>query len=448
MPNLVSSIIPDPDRGFYTPNVMGINGNDLYIDSPPDGVLQLNGTVETTAGSDIVTGTGTSFTSENIVPRDSIKIGNEERFIESINSDTQITVSQTFSESLAGVNIYKVIDSVAKEWCYNSVLFYMPDTNKAISNPEKTESDYENILSFWSNIFLMLSAGSPGDIFNPGVNRQGWIYHINLGWCYVVPKPSIDSTYAPIWIWIHEISDWFYFTRGSILNTWAFLESYIDPIPSNSTEPIYGSQQLLKQDGTSLRVTTTANSNIVTCEEGVSFSSSGLGAGDIIKIVSEKAYVESIDFHLINGYTVQTTAGSPIVQTSGDMTGVLSNGDTVKIDNIEYTISNLTSAAFNLNSNASVSGVKFSIYIKAENELRLRSNFSTTYSTAQNIYKETEIRDIDKPAEYGVMLWSDGLQQYRSFIVNSEGHIYMSNEQPIGTPRVIKYTKKNLFPVT
>ena len=69
------------------------------------------------------------------------------------------------------------------------------------------------------------------------------------------------------------------------------------------------------------------------------------------------------DFRLIGGYTAQTTATGVTVQTSGDMTGVLNNGDTVKIDGNTYTISNVISETFTLNSPAPRSGSGLAIYV-------------------------------------------------------------------------------------
>ena len=72
------------------------------------------------------------------------------------------------------------------------------------------------------------------------------------------------------------------------------------------------------------------------------------------------------DFQLISGFTVQTILGGITVYTDADMQSVLSNGDSVRISGIVYTIKNLTEATFQLNTPATYENSGLPIYLYKE----------------------------------------------------------------------------------
>ena len=171
-------------------------------------------------------------------------------------------------------------------WAYNSLLFYLTDTTNPISSPTKTQSDYENKLSYWNNIFFI-----PTGTFNPGIDRRGWVFLINTGWTWLEPQIFEQQQYAPIWMWFHELKyngnsiEWCYLDRSYIGQHWCFEQQYINPVASGG-ELIYGNKQLT---GT---VTVSSGSKNVT---GVNaLFNSEISSGDTVVIAGEEIVVDSI----------------------------------------------------------------------------------------------------------------------------------------------------------
>jgi hypothetical protein len=116
-----------------------------------------------------------------------------------------------------------------------------------------------------------------------------------------------------------------------------------------------GALSLYLKDPSETKVRLSASSEISTY-----FNSGNVGIGTADP--DGKLHVK--DFHLISGYTVQTTATGITVQTSGDMTGVLSAGDTVKISGDIYTLTAVnTNNTLTLSSAAPATSSGLSIYV-------------------------------------------------------------------------------------
>jgi len=229
MPNILANIIPDPDTGLYSSRVAGINGNEVYIDSlggwtyqtvlfyladlssPIDPSKALTGTVSVSTGTTNITGNNTIFTSELSIGS-KIKIGAQVFKVISVVSDTNIQIDSAHTGGASGVTAY---------------------TNL------KTESDYENKLSYWSNVFLI-----PSNTFNPGIDKRGWVFHVDTDWTWLDPQVFEQQQYAPFWIWPEGLnlgvsSKWCYFDRSYIGEHWSFQKQYINPNPTNSSDNIY-----------------------------------------------------------------------------------------------------------------------------------------------------------------------------------------------------------------
>jgi cyclophilin family peptidyl-prolyl cis-trans isomerase len=80
--------------------------NEVPLSSPAPAGTQIAGTVNTTTGSAIVTGTGTSFVTDLAVG-DSIRIGNSLFFVASIQSNTSLTLTSNAGSSAAGQTVRK-----------------------------------------------------------------------------------------------------------------------------------------------------------------------------------------------------------------------------------------------------------------------------------------------------------------------------------------------------
>ena len=228
MANILANIIPDPDTGLYSSRVSGINGNEVYIDdygwayqtvlfyladllSPIDPSEALTGTVSVSSGATSVTGNNTIFTSELSIGK-KIKIGTQVFKVVSVVSDTNIQIDNAHTSGASGVTAYINL---------------------------KTESDYENKLSHWSNFFVI-----PPTTFNPGIDRRGWVFHADTGWTWLAPQVFEQQQYAPFWLWFGGLSlgtssQWCYFDRSFIGQHWSFEKQYINPIPTNTSEKIY-----------------------------------------------------------------------------------------------------------------------------------------------------------------------------------------------------------------
>jgi hypothetical protein len=126
----------------------------------------------------------------------------------------------------------------------DTVLFYL-----------KNDTDNSNKLSFWVNKHLI-----PSLTFNPGIDRKGWVLHIEviqssvifgLGWTWLEPQIFEQQQYAPIWIWPDQLFldyptnssqqkiKWCYFDRSYIGGHWSFEKQYINTNPTNTSDKIY-----------------------------------------------------------------------------------------------------------------------------------------------------------------------------------------------------------------
>ncbi len=88
---VVDAINNIPSRNIATLYNNGALG-EVPLDNPPPAGTQITGTVSTQAGSNLVLGTGTTFTSQ-LQPGQSLRIGGRIHFISSIQSDTQVTLT-------------------------------------------------------------------------------------------------------------------------------------------------------------------------------------------------------------------------------------------------------------------------------------------------------------------------------------------------------------------
>ena len=112
------------------------------------------------------------------------------------------------------------------------------------------------------------------------------------------------------------------------------------------------------------------------------------------------------DFELISGFTVQTIATGITVYTSADMQGVLSNGDTVRISGIVYTINNLTSATFQLNTQATIDASGLAIYLYKESLTIKDGNVGIGVTNPSNLLELKTASGSGKMADIAV--YSDG----------------------------------------
>lgn len=88
---VVDAINNIPSRNVSTLYNNGALG-EVPLDNAPPAGTQITGTVTTQAGSNLVLGTGTSFTTQ-LQPGQSLRIGGRLHFVSSIQSDTQITLT-------------------------------------------------------------------------------------------------------------------------------------------------------------------------------------------------------------------------------------------------------------------------------------------------------------------------------------------------------------------
>jgi len=137
-----------------------------------------------------------------------------------------------YSSRVAGINGNEcVIDNFgASDFASmeDTVLFYL-----------KNDTDYSNKLSFWGNNCLI-----PITTFNPGIDKRGWVFHVDTDWTWLDPQVFEQQQYAPFWIWPEGLnlgasSKWCYFDRSYIGEHWSFQKQYINPNPTNSSDNIY-----------------------------------------------------------------------------------------------------------------------------------------------------------------------------------------------------------------
>ena len=188
-----------------------------------------------------------------------------------------------YSSRVAGINENEIyIDNFG--WAYQTVLFYLADTNSPISNPNKQQSDYENKLSYWNNVFFI-----PNTTFNPGVDTSGWVLHVDMGWVFLAPQIFEQQQYAPFWLWCENlslgISNWCFFDRSYIGEHWSFEQQYINASALTTGELIYGNKQL---SGT---VTVSSGSkNVIGVNTSFDFD---VNPGDTVVIAGEEIVVDT-----------------------------------------------------------------------------------------------------------------------------------------------------------
>jgi hypothetical protein len=102
---VVDAINNIPSRNIAT---LYNNGalEEVPLDNPPPAGTQITGTVSTQAGSNLVLGTGTSFTSQ-LQPGQSLRIGGRIHFISSIQSDTQVTLTAAAPATNSSVTAFR-----------------------------------------------------------------------------------------------------------------------------------------------------------------------------------------------------------------------------------------------------------------------------------------------------------------------------------------------------
>ena len=91
------------ENGIYVENWKGVNAYDETSKPAP---VALTGTVATTAGSSLLTGTGTKFLSE-LVPSQWILVNNDIFNVYTINSDTELVASDSFLTTASGITAYR-----------------------------------------------------------------------------------------------------------------------------------------------------------------------------------------------------------------------------------------------------------------------------------------------------------------------------------------------------
>lgn len=91
------------EAGVYLENWRGVTA---FTETSPPNPVALTGTVATTAGSALLTGTGTKFTQE-LVPSQWILISGDVWNVKFINSDTELIISDSFTASASGLTAYK-----------------------------------------------------------------------------------------------------------------------------------------------------------------------------------------------------------------------------------------------------------------------------------------------------------------------------------------------------
>jgi len=144
-----------------------------------------------------------------------------------------------YSSRIAGINGNECIvdDFEASDFAdmQDTVLFYL-----------KNDTDDSNKLSFWANNHLI-----PVSTFNPGVDRRGWVFYVDMGWIFLEPQIFEQQQYAPFWIWTDNLFldypanssqqkiKWCYFDRSYIGGHWSFEKQYINPNPTNTSDKIY-----------------------------------------------------------------------------------------------------------------------------------------------------------------------------------------------------------------
>ncbi|MFM7056132.1 MAG: peptidylprolyl isomerase, partial [Planctomycetota bacterium] len=102
---VVDAINDIPSRNISTLYNNGALG-EVPLDNPPPAGTQITGTVSTQFGSNLVLGTGTSFTTQ-LQPGQSLRIGNRIHFVSSIQSDTQVTLTATAPATNNGVTAFR-----------------------------------------------------------------------------------------------------------------------------------------------------------------------------------------------------------------------------------------------------------------------------------------------------------------------------------------------------
>lgn len=102
---VVDTINNIPSRNVSTLYNNGALG-EVPLDNAPPAGTQITGTVTTQSGSNLVLGTGTSFTTQ-LQPGQSLRIGGRLHFVSSIQSDTQITLTSPAPAGNTSVTAFK-----------------------------------------------------------------------------------------------------------------------------------------------------------------------------------------------------------------------------------------------------------------------------------------------------------------------------------------------------
>ncbi len=102
---VVDAINNIPSRNVSTLYNNGALG-ELPLDNPAPAGTQINGTVSTTVGSNLVLGTGTTFTTQ-LQPGQSLRIGGRLHFVSSIQSDTQVTLTAVAPATNSSVTAFR-----------------------------------------------------------------------------------------------------------------------------------------------------------------------------------------------------------------------------------------------------------------------------------------------------------------------------------------------------